>query len=276
MRIAIESGDAPRHPPTGKVTRRLAYLDRAIACCEAIFLSATVNIAEDGGPSRTLVSACLLARSVLNARAVQKLIDAGLVVEARTLVRSILENQFYLYALAKEGKAFLDKMVADERFSQASRGQVVLEGPFGRERMGEDAKAQMKAFLRKIGGERKAPLKPREVIKKYHVRDAYIFYQELSADAAHPSLTALNRHVVAGKEGAIRGLIVVPPINVAEVLETTYYAAMALLGVGIASNTIFGGTPSHPQLEELAAEFQALAKATLYTTTPDGETRPQP
>jgi hypothetical protein len=150
----------------------------------------------------------------------------------------------------------------------------VLEGPFGRELMGEDAKSQIKAFPKKIGGEQKAPLKPREVIKKYDVRDAYIFYQQLSGDAAHPSVTALNRHVIAGKDGAIRGLMVVPPINVAEVMDTTSYAAMALLGVGIAATTIFGGTPKDPQLEELTAEYQALAAATLGAA-PDDERHPQ-
>lgn len=181
------------------------------------------------------------------------------------------KTRLWFYALAKEGKGFLDKMAADERFSQASRGQVVLEGPFGRERMGEDAKSQMKAFLRKIGGERKAPLKPREVIKKYDVRDAYIFYQELSADAAHPSLNALNRHVISGPNEEIKGLILMPPVHVKQVLETSFYAAMALLGVGIAADTIFGGTSSCQKLEALYAEYHALADATLSrAATTDG------
>ena len=41
------------------------------------------------------------------------------------------QKRLWFYALAKEGKGFLDKMAADERFSQASRGQVVLEGLSG-------------------------------------------------------------------------------------------------------------------------------------------------
>ena len=135
--------------------------------------------------------------------------------------------------------------------------------------MGEDAKSQMKAFLRKIGGERKAPLKPREVIKKYDVRDAYIFYQELSADAAHPSLNALN--VISGPNEEIKGLILMPPVHVKQVLETSFYAAMALLGVGIAADTIFGGTSSRQKLEALYAEYHALADATLSrAATTDG------
>lgn len=66
--------------------------------------------------------------------------------------------------LAKDGKAFLDRMRDDEIFFRASRGQVVLDGSYTREAMGEDARTRLKAFLSEIRAERKkigAPETPR-------------------------------------------------------------------------------------------------------------------
>jgi hypothetical protein len=154
------------------------------------------------------------------------------VVEARTLVRTIFENKFYLFALVTEGATFVEKMVGDEIWSQTTRGQSLLSEPQARDGMSGDARERLRAYLRGLAGERPKPssLNPKGIVSTTDISAGYIFYQELSADAAHPSITALNRHVVETEEGEIRAICLRPPMRIDEVRETALLATMALFG----------------------------------------------
>lgn len=74
----------------------LAYLNRAITCAEGIAGTARIKVDD-----ATLLAACLLGRSISTAHAVVHLVRFGYVVEARMLTRSILQNEIYLYRLAR-------------------------------------------------------------------------------------------------------------------------------------------------------------------------------
>jgi hypothetical protein len=97
----------------------LSYLDKVIACAEAIAEMAHIDLTEDAEG----LAACLLARSTSTARAVVRLIRLDHVVEARMLTRSIFENEFYLYRLARDGSAFADEMKADEVLHHRALGR---------------------------------------------------------------------------------------------------------------------------------------------------------
>jgi len=43
-------------------------------------------------------------------------------------------------------------------------------------------------------------LNPKEALKDSVMRRSYLFYSQLSSDAAHPSITALKRHMLRIKE----------------------------------------------------------------------------
>lgn len=88
----------------------LSYLNSVIACAEDTATTARIKRVDDA----KLLVACLVARSVSTARAVVHLIGLGHLVEARMLARSIFENEFYLYRLARDGSAFVREMFADE------------------------------------------------------------------------------------------------------------------------------------------------------------------
>ena len=105
------------------------------------------------------------------------------------------------------------------------------------------------------------PLTPRAAISGSEIRDAYVFYKQLSFDAGHPSITALKRHFIesTGNEG----LSLKPQIKDGEVMDTAFLASMALLGGCIAANNAFGGTTVGERLEELVAEYHKITARTL-------------
>jgi hypothetical protein len=244
----------------------LGCLDRIIACAEGIAATARIKPVEGDGPSPGLLAACLLARSASTARVVVHLIGLGHVVEARMLTRSIFENKFYLYRLAQDGTAFAREMFADEVYYRGARGETMFKEEQTREAMGEESGARMRAFIKGLrqGSPNAKPLNPKDAISGTDVSAAYVFYQQLSFDACHPSLTALlDRHVIATAENAVAELSFRPRIKDWEVMDTAFLAAMALLGVCISANTAFGGTTGGERLDGLVAEYHEIAARTL-------------
>ena len=181
------------------------------------------------------------------------------------LARSIFENEFYLYRLARDGSAFVREMVADEVYYRGALGETMFKEEQAREAMGEERRARMRAFIKGLRQESSnaKPLKPKDAISGTDVSAAYAYYQELSFDAGHPSITALNRYVVETTENEIVGLSLRPRIKDGEAMDTAFLAAVALLGVCISANKAFDGTTGGKRLEELVAEYYEIATRTF-------------
>jgi Family of unknown function (DUF5677) len=243
----------------------LGCLDRIIACGEGI--AETARIKNDDA---RLLAACLLARSISTAHAVVHLIGLGHVVEARMLARSIFENKFYLYRLARDGSAFAREILADEVYHRGAQGETMLKEEQAREAMGEESRARMRVFIKELRQENPnaKALNPKNAISGTDIRAAYPFYQQLSSDAAHPSVKALNRHIVETAKNEIVGLSLKSQIKDGEVMDTAFLTAMALLGVCIWANIAFDGTTGGERLDGLIAEYREIEARPLPESAP--------
>jgi hypothetical protein len=247
-------GEAKRRKPQDAALW-LRCLDRIIACGEGI--AETARIKNDDARLPKLLAACLLARSVSTARAVGPLIGRGHVVEARMLVRSLFENMFYISRLARDdGSVFARQMQADDHRHRGLLGKVIEAA------MGDEVESRVKEIaedlLLKSRGEK--ALNPKSAISGTEIERAYIYYKQLSVDAAHPSITALNRHLVETEGNEV--LRLKPRIKDGEAMNTAFLASMALLGGCTAANTAFGQTAGGERLEGLFAEYHEIAART--------------
>lgn len=229
----------------------LSYLDRVIACAEAI--AETASIKNDDAK---LLAACLFARSISTAHAVVRLIQLEHVVEARILARSIFENEFYLYRLAQDdGSAFVRKMQADEAHHHRGLGKAI-------EATGTGGSSRIRKIINQSlqQSPKAKPLNPGEVISGGEIKDAYVFYKQLSFDASHPSITALKRHFI--ESAANPGFSLTPRLKDGEAADTVFLVSMAMLTCCIAANEAFGRTTGGERLEELVAEYNEIATQT--------------
>lgn len=235
----------------------LGCLDRIIACAEGIAETARINPTEDAEG----LAACLLARSVSTGRVVVRLVRLDHVVEARMLTRSIFENAFYLYRLARDGSTFADQMKADEVFHHRALGKVI-------EATGGEGSSRVREIINRSlqqSGKGKA-LNPGKVLSGGEIKDAYVFYRHLSFDAGHPSITALKRHFVesAGNEG----FSLAPQLKNGEATNTAFFASMALLIGSIAANDALGRTTGGEHIEGLLAEYNEIVARTMPAPAP--------
>jgi Family of unknown function (DUF5677) len=174
----------------------------------------------------------LLCRTISNFEGIIALAKLGLIVEARTLTRCCYESLFFIGGLIEKGDEFVSAMYQDELASIRSRANFLLETQwqennetlekFGkglRERLEEMKKRWPKAKF----------LNPKEAAKSGVIVDAYLLYSQFSADAAHPSLRALKRHLVRHEENGepLLGLNVKPVIKETEIADTMNLACNA-------------------------------------------------
>jgi hypothetical protein len=222
-----------------------------------ILAEAPVTVTEKRFADPKVVAIMLMSRTLSNFRGVFTLIENGLVVEARVLVRCCLENTFWMAGLHSQGDKFVRQMLHDEVRSRRVRGEMVLSK---KPHLLEDVEKRLREQLREIA--RKWPdaksLSPKDVALDGLLRDGYLIYSQLSADAAHPTMTSLNRHIGHSETNGEALVDVVPAPKDEEVIMTWDWACNAMLGACVAVNEILGGTPAGQKLGQIADRYQAL------------------
>lgn len=209
-----------------------------------------------------VIAFALLSRSLGHFKAVPRLLDIGLIVEARTMTRCIFENLFMQGGLAEQGDAFVQKMVDDAAKSRQSRGGWVLgwlkeqeaDSPY------EEGLRETMDTLRALYPKPQA-INFGQITKDSSLTNAYLWYKQLSSDAAHPSLEALTRHITKEADGGL--LVSVEPVaSEKDALDTLEWACQAFMGVIVGANQIAGPVKAGEKLPALCDEFIRLAGVT--------------
>jgi hypothetical protein len=233
----------------------IAFSERILACCIEIHKASDVAITEKLFAEPQVLALALLSRSYVTLKGVIALAKEGLAVEARILTRSCFENLFLVAGLIEKGTAFVEEMFNDDARSTLSRGEFVLE-----DSTGTAMEKKLRQNLDRLKADRpKAKLlNPKTMLKDSVLRKAYLFYSQLSADAAHPSITALKRHVLRIQEdgGWVLGLDMHPAERGAEVADTINMACNAVLGTCVSVNQILGYTTASPLVKELFEAYE--------------------
>jgi hypothetical protein len=164
--------------------------------------------------------------------------------------------------LAERGDEFVQRMVDDAAKSRQSRGSWVLSWLDEQE-----GQSPYETGLREtMDNLRTLYPKPRainfgEITKDSSLKNAYLWYKQLSSDAAHPSLEALTRHITKGADGSLL-VSVELAANEKDILDTIEWACQALMGVIVGTNQIAGPVRAGEKLPALFDEFIGLAGET--------------
>lgn len=205
----------------------------------------------------------LLARSVGNIEGAILLLDAGHVVEARTLIRCAYENFFCAAAIAKTGDEFIKIMELDDAASRKKQAMRLLDWAEKQDQPSDFAEKLTKFAAALDAKHPKAPyLNQQKAAQAGTIADAYIFYNVLSNDAAHPSVTSLSRYVTWNDDGTEWTLSAFPTDDPDEIVETLELACGVMLGVTVAVNEAVAGDNVGETLFKLSDDFRTLSNAT--------------
>lgn len=199
------------------------------------------------------VAVRLLLRSCRSLEGVILLCRHRLVVEARTLARSILENSFGATALGTEESAqkYLQMLMDDAEKSRRNQGNFILdELPFA-----SGDRAQLKEVTDAID-KRLALLSPKHVAELGPMLPQYIVYQRLSNDSAHATATALEHHVDRYAEEAWTYRF--EPGTDDEISATFRHGLLAALAVGLAVTKLVNANIAFTNLYSLSERWDGM------------------
>jgi hypothetical protein len=223
-----------------------AVLKQAAAFVDAVV--AEVMFEDNADPK--LYGVALLCRSISNFQGALTMARNDQAVESRTLARSCLENLFLIDDLRQRGSDSVKNMRSHDASHKISLGKMALKQPG----VGDGPLARI--FENLI--QRESLKKPKRLsvrgTAKGEIARMYAYYALLSHDAAHPSVTALDRHFPQVYDGH-RTAIVVPPFKPEERLATVDMACDALLGACLGVGAMLGGTSQDDALAALWGNF---------------------
>ena len=206
------------------------------------------------------IAACLFIRGLSNFQGAIILAERGMTLEGRILVRSCFENVFFIGALLKEPK-FIDCLNQDDasrRKKMADKLKNLPKDSSGLEKSHFDKLDRFLEELDKSGRETKN-LQIANAAKIAGMLECYdTIYCGLSNDAAHPSLTSLNRHIAADANNVIAGLHLGPQVD--DIEDTIGIACAAVLQLIVAIRAILYSGDANKELEEVFTEYQRLTQ----------------
>jgi hypothetical protein len=205
-----------------------------------------------------VLALALLCRTLSNFNGAVLMIEAAMPVEARTLTRCCFENLLWIGELAEKGETFVEEMTRDEAASQQARGKMVLSWSDRLEEQVPYAEG-LRERMEKLKARKPKAIRFGELGKANRIADSYLWFRQLSSDAAHPSLTSLSRHMFK-EPNNVMTLSIVPDMIEKEAEDTLQYATQALMGVCVATCTICKVPNSHAALNPLFEEFIKLAQ----------------
>jgi len=172
-----------------------------------------------------------------------------MVIEARILTRCCYENLFMIVALTEQGNAFVKKMILDHKTRRRLHGEFLMKYTVGENH-------DLRAFLHTLEKSKGQELNPRSVSKGSSLERGYAYYAELSADAAHPGLDALDRYL----DYTTSHVNANPSVDDKELRRTVNLACEAMFGMGVHVNALLdlADDPELIRLIEMMGHRSAL------------------
>jgi hypothetical protein len=195
---------------------------------------------------RALLRSCGMLQGVV------LLTERGMVAEARTLVRCMIENAFCIAALLENPEVFMAMLKADSEASRQLQRKFINENDL----VTEDAQRErLEAAIAEFDKAQQI-MSPKKVARLGPILKLYISYQRLSDDSAHLSARSLDRHVMPNEDRtgwAYRR----DAGNKGDNAATFHHAMHAALSIGVGITQMLGDKKGNAEFGELAERFYA-------------------
>lgn len=179
---------------------------------------------------KTVVVRCFI-RALSNFQGVFLLAERGMTIEARTLARGCYETAIWLGAFMEKPDEAMAAMEAAQNHSELSGREAAISAFSGHEAMDPDFIAKLEKDVAALRAkQRPKQTNMSDLAKMAGLAEFYPLFKRLSADAAHPSITSLGRHVTPTQaDGSVQFILGPDAEGVPEVLGLACNALLSAL-----------------------------------------------
>jgi hypothetical protein len=186
----------------------------------------------DQSDTQRMTLSALFIRSHQSLQAAMVLIERGMIADARTVLRTLVEGAIAQIALAAD-IGVIDQLVAAHHKHQLTTCREMLADEKYRQHLSAAQINQLETTVAELELLKGVPGKdPRQInwadLAKTHCPELYLLlYRPLSADGVHTTVDAINRHLEADAELRITGLKGGPELT--DIVDTLSIACLSFL-----------------------------------------------
>jgi hypothetical protein len=213
------SGEHPLRPGW------IAWMRDYAAAARRFVAEDPIEVASEDERELVAIRTALYARALTLFEGALLLIENDRQLDFRIQSRGVIEATMYLIALDRDPD-FVTRMKDDDFKSRQSRASLHLGA---KKFIGtEDVRQQLEEFVAQ-GLQGAKAIQPGTLVEGSEFDRLYRSYRDISGDAAHVSLTALNRHYIENPADGSASLIIHPELDEIDLLATMTELGVSLL-----------------------------------------------
>ncbi|QTN18973.1 hypothetical protein HZ989_12125 [Brevundimonas sp. AJA228-03] len=181
------------------------------------------------------------------------LLERGMVVEARTLLRSFLETALVMAGLHDNYETVKAMLIEDMDAAKKGQAKVIMKHGIAHDI--EKLEERIKEFGRVQN------LSIDKLAEQGPLNRMYLLYRVISNDAAHPSGRSLRRHMRIADDGSSWNGYLIGPNDPADVAETADQLIMTGIALGVAFQQMVEDVENNEKLGEIAERYYPVRDA---------------
>ena len=194
------------------------------------------------------------------------LIENDRQLDFRIHSRNVIDTAIYMIKLDSD-LTFIDALKDDDFKSRHARASMHLKAAGAT--MPEQIKSELQAFVDQ-GAQGARKLEPSRLLEGSDFERLYRSYRDISGDAAHVTVSALNRHYVEHPERGTALLILHPALDEIDMRMTVCETAMAMNICTLLLMPQMEKSPVWDQFREMTARYrEMIADGSDFLVGPD-------
>ncbi len=227
---------------------------------EALQAIAVKSVDRYSGPlgDKRVLATLLLLRCLGLFQGAVLLLERGMVVEARVVMRSLLETSFCLGAIHEDADAFVERFRSDHRKSQRQQAEAAIQ--FGEL---DPASEQFKALTEAIEAISTSEklLNMTEIAKSGPLSRMFVLYKMMSNDSSHCSVTSVLNHYDRDSQAKGGAGYILGPFGADQVVPNIDNLILIATGIGVGFTNIVGDPEANRRISALCERYEVLRKA---------------
>lgn len=204
---------------------------------------------------KKVLATLLLLRSLGLFQGSLMLVERGMIVEARVLMRALLETSFCLGAVHDDAQAFVNKFSSDHEKSRRQQAEAAIQ--FGSL---DPSSEQFKALTDTINAISKSEkfLNMSELAKEGPLSRLFLLYKVMSNDSAHCSVTSALNHYDRGDQVDRSAGYILGPGGTDQAELNLDNLVLIATSIGIGFTNIVGDAEGNRQISDICERYEAL------------------